>query len=102
MVTTPARCRPSTMRRSPPTRCDQKTRSPASSANAAMAIQRAVNTAEKPRTNASACAIARGRVVSVPRAADPVRSARYAGTSGNTHGERNESTPAPNATATFT
>src|SRR5437868_3262744 len=60
------------------------------------------NTSVKPPTNAAACAAMFRRLAasgSPAAAAVPVRCARYAGTSGSTHGDRNDSTPAANAKA---
>ena len=97
----PSICIPRTTRRSPPSRWSQTTSSPASAPASATATQRSVKTTEKPTTNAEACKSVRARCVPAS-AASPAMSTRNAGTSGSTHGDRNESIPAPNAIATFT
>src|SRR5437867_4051066 len=101
IVIRPTMCIPRTMSRIPPIRWSQYTRSPASAPTSAIATHRSVNTTLKPRTNASACATVRVRCVPAS-AASPAMFTRNAGTSGSTHGERNERMPAPNAITTFT
>src|SRR5437773_1960165 len=97
----PTICIPSTTRSSPPTRWSQNTISPASAPTRATPIQRSVNTVANPTTNASACATVRALCVPAS-AASPAMFTRKAGTSGRTHGDANDRTPAPNAIATFT
>src|SRR5947207_12542401 len=67
------------------------------------AATRETNTSEKQKTNASAWRITRRRASAVRSACRsatdmPVTNERYEGKSGRTHGERNEKSPAVNAT----
>src|SRR5262245_21186103 len=64
-----------------------------------MIVQHSTNTVVKPSTKASAwqSVVARCMVGAPVRSDAQARGPMYAGTSGSTHGEKNESTPAPKA-----
>src|SRR5262249_31049312 len=89
----------------PPTRRIQSRYSRRNAPAALNEAPSATKTTEKPITKVTACSITRRRTADVRSALRsdtdiPVTKDRYEGKSGSTHGDRNENSPALNATTT--